>query len=86
MMGLFSTVRWGLFGHHSMHLTHLSLFAMGTESRAIGRYLALKHSKTSLYPSEDIKALALAEQAASVELCDFNYVYEGLAFQKVFGP
>ncbi|KAI9763702.1 MAG: hypothetical protein M1840_009175 [Geoglossum simile] len=57
------------------------------ESRAICRYLALKHAGQgeSLIPSQtDLKALAIFEQAASVELCHFDAYASKLVREKVF--
>jgi len=56
------------------------------ESRAIGRYIALKYGKGSslLPPSSDIKATALFEQAASIEQFNFDPFASGIVGEKVF--
>lgn len=57
------------------------------ESRAIGRYLASKFRDQgpSLVPDPaDLKASALFEQAASIELTNFEPYASGIAFEKVF--
>lgn len=59
------------------------------ESRAIGRYVATKwaSSGTPLVPnSSDIKALALFEQAASIETSNFDPGASGITKEKVFKP
>jgi len=55
------------------------------ESRAIGRYIALKYSNqgTQLYP-EDLKKRALIEQAASVEGSNWDPHVSGIVSEKVF--
>lgn len=54
------------------------------ESRAICRYLANKHRSELGPPAGDIKALALFEQAASVEASYFEPAVEKLAFELIF--
>ncbi|KZT29998.1 glutathione S-transferase [Neolentinus lepideus HHB14362 ss-1] len=54
------------------------------ESRAIGRYLALK-AGSDLLP-RDVKAQAKFEQAASIELTNFDPFASGIAAEKVFKP
>ncbi|KAG8898263.1 hypothetical protein FRC01_010973, partial [Tulasnella sp. 417] len=57
------------------------------ESRAIGRYIAAKYADqgTKLIPDpNDLKAVALFEQAASVELADFEPNVSAIAAEKVF--
>ncbi|KZT04880.1 glutathione transferase [Laetiporus sulphureus 93-53] len=59
------------------------------ESRAIGRYIALKYAGqgNDVIPSPaDLKRTALFEQAASIELTNFDPFASGLAFEKVFKP
>ncbi|KAF9809006.1 hypothetical protein IEO21_07631 [Rhodonia placenta] len=59
------------------------------ESRAIGRYIALKYAGqgTKLIPDpSDFKKTALFEQAASIELSNFDPFAYGLATEKVFKP
>jgi len=59
------------------------------ESRAICRYLALKYADQGepLIPSQtDLKALAIFEQAASVELCNFEAYAAKLVGEIVFKP
>ena len=59
------------------------------ESRAIGRYIAAKYRDqgTPLIPDPaDVKATALFEQAASVELSNFDPFASGIAYEKVFRP
>ncbi|KZP30697.1 glutathione S-transferase [Athelia psychrophila] len=55
------------------------------ESRAIGRYLAAKYPAQgpTLLPTE-LKARALFEQAASVEVANFDPAALGLAVEKIF--
>ena len=56
------------------------------ESRAIARYLALKYGGVgTLVPSPaDLQKTALFEQAACVELSNFDPFAAGLAFENVF--
>ena len=56
------------------------------ESRAICRYLALKYGGVgTLVPSPaDLQKTALFEQAACVELSNFDSFAAGLAFENVF--
>ncbi|KAH7133838.1 glutathione S-transferase [Dactylonectria macrodidyma] len=54
------------------------------ESRAICRYLASKHRSELGPPAGDIKALALFEQAASVEASYFEPAVEKLGFELIF--
>ncbi|KZV93437.1 glutathione S-transferase [Exidia glandulosa HHB12029] len=57
------------------------------ESRAIGRYLAAKHTPNTLVPPQsDLKAWARFEQAASIETANFDPYASGLAYERVFGP
>ena len=59
------------------------------ESRAIGRYIAAKYRDQGnpiLPDPADIKATALFEQAASVELSNFDPFASGVAYEKVFHP
>ncbi|KAG9000257.1 hypothetical protein FRB93_012797 [Tulasnella sp. JGI-2019a] len=59
------------------------------ESRAIGRYIATKYAGqgTKLLPDpEDLKAMALAEQALSVETADFDPNTSGIAKEAIFIP
>ncbi|CCM05619.1 uncharacterized protein FIBRA_07848 [Fibroporia radiculosa] len=59
------------------------------ESRAIGRYIALKYAGQGnkiLPDPSDFKNTALFEQAASIELTNFDPFASGLAFEKVFKP
>ncbi|KAG8987417.1 hypothetical protein FRB90_003357 [Tulasnella sp. 427] len=59
------------------------------ESRAISRYIAAKYANqgTKLLPDpSDLKAVALFEQAASVELADFDPPASGLAYEKIIKP
>ncbi|KZP20691.1 glutathione S-transferase [Athelia psychrophila] len=55
------------------------------ESRAIGRYLAAKYPAQgpTLLPTE-LKARALFEQAASVEVANFDPATHGLAAEKIY--
>ncbi|KAG2142277.1 glutathione S-transferase [Suillus bovinus] len=57
------------------------------ESRAIARYLIMKYPNqgTPLIPS-DPKANALFEQAASIEIFNFNTSIQPIVFEKVFKP
>lgn len=57
------------------------------ESRAISRYLATKYSGqgTQLIP-KDLQAWAKFEQAASVELCNFDPYAAGIVIEKFFKP
>ena len=56
------------------------------ESRAICRYLALKHGGvgTLIPDTADLVATARFEQAASVELCNFEPYASGLAHENIF--
>ncbi|KAF6741683.1 glutathione S-transferase [Ephemerocybe angulata] len=58
------------------------------ESRAIGRYIALKYAgqgTAGLIPDQsDIKALALFEQAASSEFANFEVHAAKIAYEKLF--
>ena len=58
------------------------------ESRAIARYLALKYGGVgTLIPSpSDVRKTALFEQAASIELTNFDPAAFGLAFENVIKP
>ena len=58
------------------------------ESRAICRYLALKYGGVgTLIPSpSDVRKTALFEQAASIELTNFDPAAFGLAFENVIKP
>jgi len=59
------------------------------ESRAICRYLSLKYADQGeplIPPQSDLKALALFEQAASVELCNFEAYAAKLVAEIVFKP
>ncbi|KAH9942070.1 glutathione transferase [Amylocystis lapponica] len=59
------------------------------ESRAIARYLALKYAAQGvpILPAvSDFKAHALFEQAASIELTNFDPFASGIAAEKVFKP
>ncbi|KAG8921907.1 hypothetical protein FRC01_014755 [Tulasnella sp. 417] len=60
-----------------------------SESRAIGRYIAAKYADqgTKLIPDpSDLKAVALFEQAVSVELADFEPSAGGIVYEKVVNP
>ena len=56
------------------------------ESRAICRYLALKHGGvgTLIPDTADLVATARFEQAASIELCNFEPHASGLAHENIF--
>ncbi|KAI0092235.1 glutathione transferase [Irpex rosettiformis] len=57
------------------------------ESRAIGRYIALKYRDqgTPLLPDPtDLKAVALFEQAASIEQANFDFYASTIAWEKIF--
>ncbi|KAI0943403.1 hypothetical protein AcW1_002573 [Taiwanofungus camphoratus] len=59
------------------------------ESRAIGRYIALKYAGrgNKIVPdTADLKKTALFEQAASIELTNFDPFASGIAFEKVIKP
>ncbi|KAI0644282.1 glutathione S-transferase [Trametes meyenii] len=58
------------------------------ESRAIARYIALKYGGIGkLIPAQsDVKKTALFEQAASVELTNFDPSASALAFENIFKP
>ena len=55
------------------------------ESRAIARYIEAKYAKqgTPLAPTE-LKAVALFEQAASIETADFDPSASALTYEKAF--
>lgn len=56
-----------------------------TESRAISRYIAAKNpdKSSTLYPStKDLRANARFEEAASLELADFDEPVHTLIFEK----
>ncbi|KDQ25500.1 hypothetical protein PLEOSDRAFT_1113463 [Pleurotus ostreatus PC15] len=57
------------------------------ESRAISRYLATKYSGqgTQLIP-KDLQAWAKFEQAASVEICNFDPYASGVVIENYFKP
>lgn len=55
------------------------------ESRAISRYLVQKSGNKTLVPT-DPKALAIFEQAASVEVSNFDPFASGIAVQRIFKP
>ncbi|KAH9925143.1 glutathione transferase [Fomitopsis serialis] len=57
------------------------------ESRAIGRYIALKYAGQGnkvLPDPADLRAVAKFEQAASIELSNFDPFASQIAFEKVF--
>ncbi|RBQ80956.1 hypothetical protein FVER14953_10652 [Fusarium verticillioides] len=54
------------------------------ESRAIARYLAVKHKSHLAPPSDDPGALAVFEQAASVEYAYFEPAVSTLGFELIF--
>lgn len=59
------------------------------ESRAIARYIAAKYSDQGtqlLPPASDLKAVALFEQAVSVEGANFDPFASGIAAEKIFKP
>jgi len=60
------------------------------ESRAIAKFVALKYrgqNGVDLLPDpNDLKAVAKYEQAASIELSNFDPYASGLAYEKVFKP
>ncbi|KAK0500087.1 glutathione S-transferase [Armillaria luteobubalina] len=58
------------------------------ESRAIGRYIALKHEfqGTKLIPTGDLKKIALFEQAASVEQSSFDPYATAVGMEKIIKP
>ncbi|KAJ5455715.1 glutathione S-transferase [Penicillium daleae] len=57
------------------------------ESRAIVRYLALQYGPGRLMPTpSDVRATALFEQAASIELTSFDPVANRLVFEECFKP
>ncbi|KAG8998926.1 hypothetical protein FRB94_006509 [Tulasnella sp. JGI-2019a] len=59
------------------------------ESRAIGRYIATKYANqgTKLLPDpKDLKAMALADQALSVEISDFDPSASGIVREAIFVP
>ncbi len=57
------------------------------ESRAISRYLATKYGGqgTPLIP-KDLQASAKFEQAASIELCNFDPYAAAIVFERFFKP
>jgi glutathione S-transferase len=57
------------------------------ESRAIGKYIALKyqHQGTPLVPDPtDLHATGLFEQAVSIETANFDSLASAIAYEKVF--
>ena len=59
------------------------------ESRAICRYIAAKYRNqgaTLLPDPTDLKALALFEQAASIEVSNFDGPASRIAIQRIFRP
>ncbi|KAF4339353.1 glutathione S-transferase [Fusarium beomiforme] len=54
------------------------------ESRAITRYLAAKHKSHLVPPSDNPEALAVFEQAASVEYAYFEPAVSSLGFELIF--
>jgi len=57
------------------------------ESRAMARFLAIKHGRGRLIPDYgDICAVAQFEQAASIELTSFDAVANRLVFEAFFKP
>ncbi|ENH71395.1 hypothetical protein FOC1_g10007625 [Fusarium oxysporum f. sp. cubense race 1] len=54
------------------------------ESRAIARYLAVKHKSHLAPPSDGPEALAVFEQAASVEYAYFEPAVSALGFELIF--
>ncbi|KAI0334604.1 glutathione S-transferase [Cubamyces sp. BRFM 1775] len=58
------------------------------ESRAMARYIALKYGGVGkLIPDpKDIQKTGLFEQAASIELCNFDPFASGLARENIFKP
>ncbi|KAF5963653.1 putative glutathione S-transferase [Fusarium bulbicola] len=54
------------------------------ESRAIARYLVAKYKSTLAPPSDDPEALAVFEQAASVEYAYFEPAVSTLGFELIF--
>ncbi len=55
------------------------------ESRAIARYLAFKYGVGKVIPDpKDIQKYVLFEQAASVELSNFDPSVAGLAYENIF--
>lgn len=54
------------------------------ESRAIARYLAVKHKSHLAPPSDGPEALAYFEQAASVEYAYFEPAVSALGFELIF--
>jgi glutathione S-transferase len=55
------------------------------ESRAIARYIAAK-AASPLLPTGDAKKAALFEQAASIEVSNFDPFASGITAQRVFAP
>lgn len=58
------------------------------ESRAISRYIALKYESqgTKLIPTDDLKKIALFEQAASVEQSSFDPYATAVGMEKIIKP
>ncbi|KAK0236258.1 glutathione S-transferase [Armillaria nabsnona] len=58
------------------------------ESRAISRYIALKYESqgTKLIPTDDLKSIALFEQAASVEQSSFDPYATAVGMEKIIKP
>lgn len=58
------------------------------ESRAISRYIALKYKTqgTQLIPTDDLKKIALFEQAASVEQSSFDPYATAIGMEKIIKP
>ncbi|KAK0469403.1 glutathione S-transferase [Desarmillaria tabescens] len=58
------------------------------ESRAISRYIALKYESqgTKLIPTDDLKKIALFEQAASVEQSSFDPYVTTVGMEKIIKP
>jgi glutathione S-transferase len=55
------------------------------ESRAIARYIAAK-AKSPLIPTTDAHKAALFEQAASIEVSNFDVFASAITYQRVFAP
>ncbi|KZT29988.1 glutathione S-transferase [Neolentinus lepideus HHB14362 ss-1] len=53
------------------------------ESRAIACYLTAK-AGSPLYPTKEVKALSKYEQAASVEICNFDQFVTTIAWEKIY--
>ncbi|KAK0485019.1 glutathione S-transferase [Armillaria novae-zelandiae] len=58
------------------------------ESRAISRYIALKYESqgTKLIPTDDLKKIALFEQAASIEQSSFDPYATAVGMEKIIKP